>query len=191
MIQSTRKEGIILSDTTIIKIIFGILLTIGGSILLFLSFKLYYKYLIQEKRCTTKTKGIIKKYSVASYGDAGIHLPIVYYVINGKEYKVKGPEYKLYKTISKSSPFSDNSMDYSENNQILTIKRIKHSNITIMKDPIYELYPLHSEIDVYYDPTNPKLAYVLRYCDKKWTFWLTFISACILFILDASILILL
>jgi len=50
------------------------------------------------------------------------------------------------------------------------------------------MYPLNSEIDVYYDPNNPKLAYVLRYCNKKWAFWLTFLTAIVVLITDIGIL---
>ena len=173
-----------MSEILIIKIVFGILLSLGAFVLLFLSFMLFYKYLIQEKRCTSKVKGIIKKYTLSTRGgeDSGIHLPIVYYNVYGKEYKVVGPEYKRYITISKSSPFSKNEMPYKENNQILKINRTSNSFVGIYKNPIEELYPINSEIDVYFDPNNPKLAYVLRYCNKKWTFYLTFCSALLILI---------
>ena len=83
-----------MDEIIITKIIFGIMLSIGTLVLLFIAFKLYYKYLIQEKRCIKKTKGIIKKYTLSSRGgeNSGIHLPVVFYEISGKEYKVVGPE---------------------------------------------------------------------------------------------------
>lgn len=179
-----------MEEIQIIKIVFGILLSLGTIVLFLIAFKLYYKYLIQEKKCTNKVKGIIKKYTFASRGgeNSGVHLPIVFYTINGKEYKVVGPEYKAYKTIIKSTPFSENSMEYKEENQILTIKRTSNSFVGIYKNPISELYPIESEIDVYYNPENPKLSYVLRYCDKKWMFWLTFLSGVLIFITDIIIL---
>ena len=57
-----------------------------------------------------------------------------------------------------------------------------------LKNPIEELYPIDSEIDVYYNPENPKLSYVLRYCNKKWTFWLTFFSGVLVLVIDIIIL---
>ena len=92
-----------MSETLIIEITFGILLSIGSFVLFILAFKLFYKYIIQEKRCTSKVKGIIKKYTLATRGgeNSGIHLPVVHYIVNGKEYKVVGPEYKAYKIIAK------------------------------------------------------------------------------------------
>jgi len=175
-----------MSETTIIKVIFGILLSLGALVLFVLAFKLYYKYLIQEKRCTAKTKGRIKKYTLASRGgeDSGVHLPIVFYNVNGKEYKVVGPEYRAYKIITKTSPTSKNKMEYQENGQILTIKRENNSLITIRRNPIESLYPIDSEIDVFYDPSNPKLSYVLRYCNKKNMFYLMLGSALLVLIVD-------
>ena len=83
-----------MEETTIIKIVFGIFLTIFSVVLFIIAFKVYYKYLIQEKRCKARTKGIVKKYTLANRGGehSGVHLPIVYYEVKGKEYKVTGPE---------------------------------------------------------------------------------------------------
>ena len=138
-------------------------MSLGTIVLLFLSFKLFYKYLIQEKRCTSKVKGIIKKYTLSTRGgnNSGIHLPIVYYNVDGKDYKVVGPEYKTYITITKNSPISKNEMEYKENNQVLKINRTSNSFMGIYKNPIEELSPINSEIDVYFDPNKPKLSYVL------------------------------
>ncbi len=64
-----------MSEILLPKIIFGILLSIGGIVLLFLSFKLFYKYLIQKKGIN-KIKGMI----VATRGveNSGVHLSIVF-----------------------------------------------------------------------------------------------------------------
>lgn len=179
-----------MSAILVVKITFGILLSLGTFVLFLLSFKLYYKYLIQEKRCTSKAKGIIKKYTLTSRGgeDSGIHLPIVFYNVNGKEYKVVGPEYKAYKIITKSSPIIKNEMGYKEDNQILTINRASNLLVGIYKNPIETLYPIDSEIDVYYDSSNPKLSYVLRYCNKKWMFYLAFCSGIFTLIIELLIL---
>ena len=179
-----------MEEIQINKIVFGILLSLGAIVLFLIAFKSFYKYLIQEKKCTNKVKGIVKKYTLASRGgeNSGVHLPIVFYTINGKEYKVVGPEYKTYKVITKSTPLSKNSMEYKEENQVLTINRTSNSFVGIYKNPIKELYPIDSEIDVYYNPENPKLSYVLRYCNKKWTFWLTFFSGVLVLVIDIIIL---
>ena len=176
-----------MDEIEIIKLVFGILLSIGTIVLFTLAYKQSYKYFIQEKRCSAKTKGIVKKYTLASRGD-GIFLPVVFYTVNGKEYKVVGPEYKRYNIITKKSPFSKNEMEFEEKNQIFTIKRTVNSACGIYRNPMKILYPLYSEIDVYYDPNNPKLAYVLRYCNKKWTFYILFFAAVFTLVADLLIL---
>lgn len=80
-------------------------------------------------------------------------------------------------------------MECKEEKQVLTISRIANSFVDIVKNPLVELYPVGSEIDVYYNPDNPKLAYVLRYCNKKWEFWLTFLGGVLVLVLDIIILV--
>lgn len=182
-----------MSEMLIIKIVFGTLLSIGSLVLFVLAFKLFYKYIIQEKRCSIKIKGIIKKYTLSSRGgeNSGVHLPVVYYSVNGKEYKVVGPEYRTYKIITKTSPISKNNMEYKEDGQALVIDRTANSFVGIYKNPMESLYPVNSQIDVFYDPNNPKLSFVLRYCNKKWAFYLMLFAAIFVFIIDLLILILL
>ena len=180
-----------MQEIQIIKIVFGIFLTIFSIVLFIIAFKVYYKYLIQEKRCKARTKGIVKKYTLANRGGehSGVHLPIIYYIVNGKEYKVTGPEYKSYKTVTTSSPLESNSeVEYKEDEkQRLIIKQKVNSFIRIYKNPMEKIYPIGSEIDVYYDESNPRLAYVLRYCNRKWAFWLIFLSALFILVLDIAI----
>lgn len=161
----------------ILKYFLGTALLLGGAVLMLLSFLTSYKYLIQEKRCTAKVKGIVKGYTATGTGSSGVHLPVVRYTVDGKEYKAVGPNYKMVVTKSISTPFSKNSSTYKEEGQILHINRSTNSFVGTYKNPMAELYPLNSEIDVYYDPNNPKLSYVLRYCNNKWMFWLMFIAA--------------
>lgn len=179
-----------MSELGIIKIIFGIFLTIGFLVLLFIAFKLYYKYLIQETKCKIKTKGIVKKYTLASRGGegSGVHLPVVYYNVNDKEYKVIGPEYKGYKVINASGITSENTIKFQEKDQVLYINRTSNSIVGVYKNPLAEMYPLNSEVDVFYDENNPKLSYVLRYCNKKYAFWLTFLCGVLVMIIDLCIL---
>ena len=174
----------------IIKIIFGILLTLGAIVLFIIAFKSFYKYLIQEKNCTKKVKGIVRKYTLASRGgeNSGVHLPVVSYTINGKEYEVIGPEYRAFKITYKSTTVSENNIECKEDDQVLIINRSSNAFIGALKNPMSEIYPVESEIDVYYCPENPKISYVLRYCNKKWAFWLTFLSGILLLLLDLIIL---
>ena len=172
-----------MSEIEVVKIVFGILGTLGAIILFFISFKFYYPYLIQEKRCTIKTKGIVKKYAANSAD--GYFSPKVYYTVDNREYKAIGPRYRFIIKKTGSSPFSENEMSFYETEkQDFVIYRKSNSQITINENPMATLYPKGSAIDVYYDPNNPKLSYVLRYCNLKFAFWLTFISAALLLIME-------
>lgn len=182
-----------MDEILVTKIIFGILLTVGSLVLFLLSYLLFYKYIVQEKRCKAKTKGVVKKYTLAYRGgeNSGVHLPIVYYNVDGKEYKVVGPEYKSYVVITKSSPMNENSETYKEENQVLTINRRANSFVDVRTHLMAHIYPEGTELDVFYDPKKPKLAYVLRYCNKKWAFYLTFFAGAALVVINLLMLILL
>ena len=84
-----------------------------------------------------------------------------------------GPEYKA---------------EFTEENQVLKANISINSAGGSYINPIRQNYPIISEIDVYYDSNNPKLAYVLRYCNKKWMFWLMFFIGIAVLILDIAIL---
>ena len=85
-----------MDETQILKLVSGIFLSLGTAVLLLIAFKLYYKYLIQEKKCTAKTVGTVIRYTLATCGgeNSPVCLPIVAYTVNGKTYKVVGPGQK-------------------------------------------------------------------------------------------------
>lgn len=184
-----------MDENIIMKIIPGIYLSIGSAVLFLLAYLLFYKYLIQEKKCTAKTKGVVKRYSIGNRGgNANIHLPIVCYEVEGKEYKVMGPEYSYYKVVTKMNPKANINTEagYRETEkQGLEIMQKRNAFVSFSTNVIAEMYPINTEIDVYYNPQNPKLAYVLRYCNRKWAFWLTFCAGLITLSLDILILVLL
>ena len=99
-----RGEGQ-MSETQTIKFVFGIFLSVGSAVLLLIAFKLYYKYLMQEKKCTAKAVGTVVRYTWATRGgeNSPVCLPVVAYTVNGKTYKVADPEYKGYKIVTKST----------------------------------------------------------------------------------------
>ena len=179
-----------MSETEIIKLVFGIMLSIYTVVLFVLAYALAYKYVVQEKRCTARTKGIIKRYTFASRSN-GIFLPVVFYTVDGKAYRVVGPEYRIYKTVVRKSPVAENETEGREESQIFIVNRTVNSSVGIYRNPMKTRYPLYSEIDVYYDPKKPKLAYVLRYCNRKWMFYALFCAALLTLTADLLILFLL
>ena len=175
------------------RLVFGIFYSLGAAVLLLIAFKVYYKYLIQEKKCTAKTVGTVVRYTLATRGgdNSAVCLPVVAYAVNRKSYKVVGPEYRGYKTVAKSTPWSENHDGCYEKNQVLYINQSMNSVLGFCRNPMEKLYPKQSTVDVYYCPENPKLAYVLRYCNKKGAFWLTFLSGCGVLVTDLLLLIML
>ena len=131
-----------------------------------------------RKTMYSKDNGSGKGYTMFSYGgeNAGVHLTIVHYCVDNKEYKVVGPKYKSYVVKSNIGPLSDNSAIYQGNSQVLIINRCSNSFVNIRTNFMEEIFSVGTEVDVFYDPKKPKLAYVLRYCNNKWCFWLTFLA---------------
>ena len=182
-----------MSDIEIIKVSHGILWSISTVVLFFFSFKVFYKFLIQEKKCTAKTKGIVKRYISVFVGRAnsGVRLPVVYYYVNNKEYSVTGPLFKSYTHRRKtaSTPQTNAEMEFYETAAHgLIIKRNFFFIFPLGGNPMRILYPEGSLLDVYYDPLNPKLSYVVRYCGFKWLFWLLFITAMVTLLSDLFVL---
>ena len=176
-----------MGDTRLIKLFFGIYLLVFAAVLLVLAFRLYHKYLVQQRRCVARTAGRVVRYTRTVRGgeNSSVCLPIVSYEVGGRTYRVVGPEYRWYKTRERSSPAGRNEYRCHEKGQVLYVNRSTGSVIGYSPNPMADLYPVGSTLDVYYDPGNPRLAYVLRYCDKRWAFWLTFLAGCGCLVIDA------
>lgn len=144
------------------------------------------------KRCTEKTEGVIIRYSYALYN--GISLPVVEYIVNGKQYKVLGPKflYAISNTISSpvGSIVSDVKMDNFEDGeipQVLRYKIYRNSFISLTKSPLEEYFPVGSRVAVYYDPKKPKHSYVKRPLKPGPYAWLTKCLAYFLVILFVAL----
>lgn len=161
-----------MTEIHIIKTVFSILSVAGALMSFLLAYLLYYKYLIQEKRCTKKTTGTVIRYSNIKCGER-LYLPVIEYFANGNRYTVVGPEYKGSVVLASVTPFEEGRVTkfYVDEKQVLHIFKYINSFASKQLNPLEELYPLGCEVDVYYDKTNPKLSYVEHYCDnKEWFF---------------------
>lgn len=71
------------------------------------------------------------RYTLSTRGgeNSPVRLPVVAYTVNGKTYKVAGPEYKGYKIVTKSTLGSENNYGCYEKNQVLYINRSMNSMI--------------------------------------------------------------
>ena len=52
-----------MTETEIIKLVFGLFLGVGGGVLLLLAFTVGYRYLVMEQRYTCRTNGTVTGYS--------------------------------------------------------------------------------------------------------------------------------
>ena len=172
----------------IADLVFGVYLTIGGVVLLFLAFKIGWKYMVQEKRCTAKTTGVVRKYGVSS---GGVSAAIVFFEVDGKKYKARSwtPLWETSKTVV--TPSSQPSQTYKEEGNTGKFTITQNPFIQIEVDPTRRKYPKGTVLDVWYDPKNPKLCYAERYANKKALFWMLLLGAVFVFAADLIIVILL
>lgn len=127
----------------------------------------YYRKSKYKEKCTSKTIGTVIRYSYVQYN--GINLPVVKYEVNGITYKVVGPKFKAIITKQSSSPFHKGISEYHTNidktsnlPEILKLSIKTNSFVQYQKSPLLELYPVGGSANVYYNPKNPKMAYVER-----------------------------
>jgi len=150
----------------------------------------WWRYFIQPKRCTAQTEGTVIRYS-HFVTNGGYCPPIVEYTVNGIPYQVRGPEYAAYVTKTRSAPWLKNHMtkpitDDMKQAQVFHMDYDTNSAVSL-KAPALDMYPPGAKLPVFYDPDSPKLAYVLRYCNLKWVFYLLTIAGIALVIAGASI----
>lgn len=143
--------------------------------------RLGWKYMVQKKRCSQKTDGIVVGYTKKIRGGEGSHvrLPIVEYTVDGVQYRTEGPEYRAY-IIKTSSTSAKKGAEHTYTTDVYrqTFKEtIRRSGfLDVVGNPMESLFPQGSLVPVYYDPDKPKLSYVLRYCNCRYIFWLPVLS---------------
>lgn len=181
-----------MSDIQIIKLVFGILLSIGTLVLCLLTYFLgWKKWYVSKKACTQKVEGTVVGYTLANRSKKGsIHLPIVQYMVEGKKYKVVGPKYKWIVEKGKSSVSASNQTEvFDPYETVLNLSILNNSLVRVHTNPFEQLFPKGSVLDVYYDPNHPKKAYVLRYVSEKFKFYLLLGATIVMFLLLISILV--
>ena len=172
----------------ILALVFGVLLTIGGVVLLFLAFKIGWKYMVQEKRCTAKTTGVVRKYGASS---GGVSATIVFFEVDGKTYKARSWTPLGETTKTTATPFSQPSQTYKEEENIGKFTFTQNSFVQIKVDSTRRKHPKGTVLEVWYDPKNPKLCYTERYANKKAFFWIFLLGAVIVFAMDILVMIIL
>lgn len=120
------------------------------------------------RRCSNHTIGIVRGTSAVQY--AGVRIPVVEYKVNGRIYKVSGPKFRSSSFVSVTTPFAsstgqmETNLTTRENLPLhLKVRMKKNSFVSVEQSPLFRLYPIGSEADVYYNPAKPKEAFVQRY----------------------------
>lgn len=112
----------------------------------------------KQTQCTKKTTGIVIGYS--SMGNKGVYYPKVHFYVNGEEYTGvlnyssvwirSGPRIKESEVVS---------------DKFATTLRVRRNSF-ISTNPLAKIFPKGTELDVYYDPENPKQNYVHRFASN-------------------------
>ncbi|MDO5028695.1 MAG: hypothetical protein Q4E36_05460 [Bacillota bacterium] len=120
-----------------------------------------------EKRCTEKTTGIVSGLSKYYYADI-IKLPTIDYYVDGQPYQVVGPRFSYIVArnmdgflYTKKTNFHSNLTTKDDLPDFLELNTAYEST----ENPVLKLFPIGSEVDVFYNPNDPKEAYAIRYVD--------------------------
>lgn len=148
----------------------------------------------KAERCTEKTTGIVIGPSIYMYND-NIRMPSVEYFVDGQRYKVAGPRFKYVVTKNIHTPLHDPHTQFASNLNTrddlpdhLEIYASGNSFIRITESPVMKLFPVGTEVNVYYNPHKPQESYVIRYFPPPaWTRYLLY--GLIAFVLILNILI--
>jgi len=123
----------------------------------------------QARRCTAHAAGQVV--GVSALTCAGLHLPLVAYQAEGRTYKVAGPRFTSGMRTEVSTPWTggtaieSNLTSRQDLPDRLKVRIHRNSVVSVIKSqdsPLYQLYPLGSPADVWYDPARPRRAFVQR-----------------------------
>lgn len=131
----------------IILVSFGV----PAIVLFVLALYFFTKEKDKQKNCIQKTIGTVFRYS---FMDNDLCLPLVEYFVDGKRYigKRKWRSYKVIRTASIKQSTAESNIEQNT----LTLR----GNAFFMENPMKKLYPIGTQVDVYYNPSKPKENYV-------------------------------
>ncbi|WP_426348498.1 DUF3592 domain-containing protein [Alloiococcus sp. CFN-8] len=139
-----------------INLLFFIIFFVVGLILLLISLIFKYKDSTTIKSCNKAVKGKVVKYT--TWNNNGVSFPIVEYVVNNVSYTQRLKYGWIY---SKSSSLKNVNTDINNNVEDTNLRISRNAHIAT--NPLMDKFPIGSELDVYYNPENPKKSYVLRF----------------------------
>lgn len=127
-----------------------------GLILLIISLIIKNKDKKMVKQCNQTIKGKVIKYTL--WNNNGVYFPIVEYIVDNVKYNQR---LKYGWIINKSSSFNGEKTEVE--NAVEEENLIIKSNAHISTNVLKEHFPIGMELDVFYNPHNPKKSYVMRF----------------------------
>lgn len=139
-----------------VNLLFFIIFIFIGLILMFLS--LVFKCIDNKclKECNQKITGKVIDYTF--WHNSHVHFPIVEYIVDNMKYTQHLKYGWVMYTASSFHPRKSKVKNDVKNENLVISK-----NSYIFTNPLEEHFPIGSELEVYYNPQNPKESYVMRY----------------------------
>lgn len=139
-----------------VNILLFLIFFIDGLVLLVLSLFLKNRDKHTLERSTQIFMGKVVKYTLL--GNKGVYFPIIEYIVNDITYNQR---LKYGWIITKSSSFKNITPDIENN--FLDTNLVINKNIHVSRNILIDKFPIGTELAVYYNPSNPKESYVLRF----------------------------
>ena len=131
-----------------------------------------------QGRCSACTMGKVVGVSNMKAMDY-IHLLNVEYEAEGKTYRVAGPKFSSVRYSIVKTPHKRVRATFISNLDGCTAETLParlecrvdaNSAVSIARTPLLDLFPIGTEVPVWYDPENPNTAYAFRWCRPiRWT----------------------
>ena len=129
-------------------------------------------------RCSVRTTGKVVGVSAQEAMDY-VHLLKIEYEAEGKTYRVAGPRFSSVRYSTFRAPFKGIKVAFSWNLDGCTAETLPthlkcradaNFFVSIARTPLLDLFPVGTEVPVWYDPANPNTAYAFRWCrPTRWT----------------------
>lgn len=178
------------------NLFWGLYILAFGIACLIVAYAVGWRSMRKTVRCTARTTGVVERYSSVVYN--GVHLPVVRYRVGDAEYTVTGPKFKAGVKVSVSTPFGTtglirvSNLDTRENlPDVYKVMIVPDTEEARRRPWLPDLYPVGSHADVFYDPAEPKCAYVQRHVPlpQFLAFWMPLVFGVVLTVLALWIMI--
>ena len=148
---------------------------------------IYFYQKNKQKKMTARTTGHVVRYSYRGEGNLA---PVIAYSVNGRNYEVRR-KFRGYiiKTLHMPVPVVIDSEAYVSKKDYLVVMM---GNITDITKIAESLWPMNTETEVFYNPSEPKKAYATKLPklpspETVILFW-TGLVFCLIFVLLAFLL---